>query len=125
MRKGDTDQSAYRHGLRVRMGVSGPKGVLLRCERKDGSGFYWKVRLQSGEWVWPTGLILDGPGDQVAVCEQCTLPFMTTKVGDGLLCAHCDEEIYGTRARAAEPRDPSRAVSTRVDTYRRRRRSRG
>jgi len=99
------DTSGFRHGLRVRMGITGAKGILLHCERKDGTGRYWKVRLQTGEWVWPEGLILDGPGDQVAVCEQCALPFMTLKLGDGLLCARCDEEMYGTRQRAAEPHD--------------------
>jgi hypothetical protein len=99
------DTSGFRHGLRVRMGATGPKGMLLKCLKKDGSGHYWKVRLQSGEWVWPEGFILDGVGDQVAVCEQCALPFMTTKVGGGLLCDRCDEDMYGTRARAAEPPD--------------------
>jgi hypothetical protein len=101
-----TDDPRFRHGLRVRVGgATGAKGMLLRCERRDGTGHYWKVRLQSGAWVWPDGLILDGVGDQVAVCEQCGLRFMTTKVGDGLLCARCDEELFGTQTRAVEPRD--------------------
>lgn len=99
------ETSGFRHGLRVRMGVSGPKGMLLKCEKRDRSGHYWKVRLQSGEWVWPEGLILDGLGDRVAVCEECALPFMTDKVGDGLLCTRCDETIFGTQAQADEPRD--------------------
>jgi hypothetical protein len=102
------DTSGFHHGLRVRMGARGPKGMLLRCERRDGTGFYWKVRLNTGEWVWPEGLILEGPGTRVGVCEQCALPFMTDQTGDGLLCPRCDEEIHGTRARAADPTPPRR-----------------
>lgn len=100
------DTSGYRHGLRVRLGVTGPKGILLRCETKDGAGHYWKVRLQRGDWVWPDGCILEGPGDQVARCEACGLSFLTDQRGDGLLCPVHDEEIFGTRARAAEPPSP-------------------
>jgi hypothetical protein len=118
MQRASRTTDAFRHGLRVRMGVTGPTGMLLQCEKKDGRGTYWKVRLQSGDWVWPEGLIVDGPGDQVAVCAQCTLPFMTTTRGDGLVCARCDEEIFGTRARAAAPRDE---LLGRVQRFQRRR----
>ena len=100
------DTSAFRHYLRVRLGVTGPKGRLLRCEKRDG-GSYWKVKLDSGEWVWPDGLIVDGPGDRVGTCGDCGLSFMST--GALALCPICDEAAFGTASRATEP-----AASTRV-----------
>lgn len=98
MRPGET---GYRHLLRVRIGVHGPKGRLTKCARKDGTGFYWKVRLDSGEWVWPADLVIDGPGDGVARCAECEMRFMCTAVVP--LCPGCDEQMFGTQQRAAEP----------------------
>ena len=97
--------ASFRHGLRVRVG--GQKGVLLHCEKRDGSK-YWRVRLQAtGAWVWPDDLAVDGPGDQrVHACGRCELPFYRQAGSEELLCVRCDEEQFGTRARAAEdPRD--------------------
>jgi hypothetical protein len=94
------DESAFRHGTRVRLGATGPKGRLLRCAKRDGTGSYWKVRLDRGDWVWPEGLVLDGPGDRVATCAECALPFLSIDVE--VLCPRCDERVHGTAARAAE-----------------------
>jgi hypothetical protein len=104
------DESGFRHGLRVRIGAGGPKGQLLRCEKRHGSGHYWKVRLDTGPWVWPDDLILDGPGDHVERCMDCRLPFMGN-VGE-LLCAPCQEDQFGT------PSD--RSTAARDDSFRRR-----
>jgi hypothetical protein len=94
----------FMHGLRVRMGsLTGPKGKLLHCTRRNGDGQYWKVRLESGDWVWPDRLLVDGPGDTETICAECNLPCIVRR-GDRL-CARCDEDAFGTRARAAEPAD--------------------
>ena len=100
------DESAFRHGMRVR--VNGHKGKLLRCERRDQSGHYWKVRLDNGAWVWPDGIVVDGRGDHLAGhCLDCRLPF----IGDAgdLLCRPCDTGIFGT--------DNERAVSARDSSF--------
>lgn len=103
-----TTPSGYRHGLRVRMGSpSGPRGVLLECEsRQPGGGKYWKVRLQTGEWIWPTdagGLLVDGAGDAIGTCASCDLRFILPAGSGELLCARCDHEQFGRdRERAAE-----------------------
>ncbi len=86
--------AGFRHGMRVRIArLDGPKGVLLRCERRDGGGFYWKVRLQSGEWIFPDNLIVDGRGDRVGVCGDCGLRFVNT--GVELICDRCSAEVFG------------------------------
>jgi len=91
----------FRHGLRVRIGsVDGPKGVLLRCERRDGSGIYWKVRLQDGRWIFPDDVIVDGRGDRVGTCGDCGLRFVNT--GVELICDRCNAEVFG-RATAPVP----------------------
>jgi hypothetical protein len=99
------DPSAFRHYLRVRIGIDGPKGRLLHCDKRHGSGKFWKVKLDSGAWVLPEGLILDGPGDRVATCRQCGLSFVT---GDRheVLCRLCQEVAFGTTARAKDDEDP-------------------
>jgi len=97
------DESGYRHYLRVRMGINGPKGRLLKCKKRDNSGTYWKVHLDDGKWVWPDGLVLDGPGDRVATCADCGIPFMSD--GSSPLCPNCDESAFGTRARRSGPAD--------------------
>lgn len=107
MSRAPLDTSAFRHYMRVRMGVSGPTGRLLRCTKRDGGGTYWKVRLDSGEWVWPDRLVLDGPGDRVATCADCGLPFMTNSAE--VLCPYCDEAAFGSKARAAEPTEDATA----------------
>jgi hypothetical protein len=91
--KRDRDESSYRHYMRVRMGATGPKGRLLKCKKRDGSGYFWKVKLDSGEWVWPDGLVLDGPGDRVATCGDCGIAFMAD--GRSPLCPTCDESAFG------------------------------
>lgn len=105
-----TIRRAIPDGLRHynRVTLDGRPGRFMRCERKDGSGFYYKIRLDSGAWVWPDSgeLVLEGPGANVGTCEQCGLRFKSDQVGDGLLCPTHDEQIYGTRARALEPPDP-------------------
>jgi hypothetical protein len=96
---------SYRHGMRVR--VRGRKGILWHCEKRDGSGSYWKVLLQpavgderrpnDGEWVWPDGLAVDGPGDELAsACASCELPFYRRPGSGELICARCDFEQFGT-----------------------------
>ena len=103
----------YRHGLRVRMGgVDGPRGVLFRCDKRDGSGVYWKVRLQGvpTRWVWPDGLIVDGVGAALGAvpCASCGLPYLSD--GD-LICDRCTAEQFGTATARALDADPAPAVN--------------
>jgi hypothetical protein len=111
---GQRDTNGYRHGMRVRLGSHGPTGKLLHCEKKDKSGWYWKVKLDSGEWVWPADLHIDGKGALVQHCRECRLPFL----GDGIkdFCYRCDEEMFGVVPAVTEraeyqgtrPRGPAR-----------------
>jgi hypothetical protein len=108
------DESGFRHRLRVRLGPTGPTGRLLHIEKKDKSGWYWKVKLDSGEWVWPADLHVDGQGQLVQHCRECRLPFL----GDGIkdFCYRCNEELFGVVPTVTErsdyqgtrPRGPAR-----------------
>lgn len=103
--KPERDESAYRHRARVRIGIDGPKGTLLKCLKKDNSGaFYWRIKLDGvGGWEWPDArMILDGPGDRVTTCE-CGLKFFSD--GKSPLCSYCDALAFGTQARATEAGD--------------------
>jgi hypothetical protein len=74
--------AGYKHLMRVRLGQHGPAGRLLHCEKKDKSGWYWKVKLDSGEWVWPADLHVDGTGPLVSHCRDCGLPFIHERAGE-------------------------------------------
>lgn len=104
---GQRDTNGYAHLLRVRIGANGPTGRLMRCEKKDRTGHYWKVKLDTGEWVWPADLHVDGNGPLVSTCRECRLPFL----GNGIegFCYRCDEELFGTQQRASEPPDRTAA----------------
>jgi hypothetical protein len=91
-------EQSFRNGLRVRIGgATGSRGVLRHCESKLNPGtFYWKVRLDNGQWVWPDGLVVDGPGDEVALmCGRCELPYLRVRGGGELICRPCSDEQFG------------------------------
>lgn len=110
--------SAFRpshHNVRVRMGVTGPQGVLLRCRTRDRQRWYWKVLLDQAidgdRWAWPDGgrarglarlppLILEGPGTQVGHCIECGLPTFAPLEGDPVMCTGCT-----TREGGLDPTD--------------------
>jgi hypothetical protein len=101
---GQRDTNGYRHGMRVRLGSHGPTGKLLHCEKKDKSGWYWKVKLDSGEWVWPADLHIDGKGDssraaRTAGCRFSPPPSASRSAPTATRPAH------GTKQRAQEPSD--------------------
>lgn len=100
---GHRDESGYRHLMRVRLGQHGAKGRLFHCEKKDKSGWYWRVKLDDGTWTWPADLHIDGPGELVARCQDCGLPFLCQV--DAPLCPHCEESAFGTGARSQESSD--------------------
>jgi hypothetical protein len=80
--------------------------VLLHCESRNGGGHYWRIRLTSGEWVWPDDtLAIDGPGGVLAAepCQSCELPFITVAGSPELICDRCSAEQFGTAARTDPP----------------------
>lgn len=104
--------SCFVHRSKVLVGANRAPGRLMRCEsKKPPHGEYWKVLLDSGEWLWPDNLILATPGANVAVCEMGGGRFLTDEHGDGLLCPKHDGEVFGTLADhaldAAAPRRPA------------------
>jgi hypothetical protein len=110
--------AGFRHGLRVRIGTARVPGVLLRCEKRDGSGSYWRVRLQSGAWLWPSecgSLVVDGSGDAVATCQDCGLQFLTVDP-TAPTCDRCQAEAFGTAA----DRVPDNPLYARADQRERR-----
>ena len=111
------DETGFRHGLRVRMGATGQKGQLLRCEKRDGTGHYWKVKLSNGQWVWPDGIVIDGTGQHMSHCHECRLPFMGSLTD--LLCQPCQDEVFGTTTERAQ--DASEQHFARRGTHPRRR----
>jgi hypothetical protein len=98
------NESGYKHLMRVRLGQHGAKGSLRRCEKKDGSGIYWRIKIDGGEWAWPDGMVIDGPGELLSNCRDCGLPFIHERAGEPL-CRYCDEDAHGTTQRAQEPSD--------------------
>ncbi len=101
--------SCFKHYDRVLVGADREKGRLLKCEKKDGSGSYFKVKTDAGAWRWPDVLVLDGPGANVATCEAGEGRFMTDQIGDGLLCPKHNGEIFGTpEDHALDAADPVR-----------------
>lgn len=105
----ELNTAAFQHYMRVRIGgAGGPLGRLMRCEKKDGSGHYWKVRLDTGEWVWPDAMVLDGPGHYVGHCAECELPMLMEQPNGVGLCRYCDESMFGTDAAHAHD-EPSHA----------------
>jgi hypothetical protein len=78
------------------------------------------VRLQSGAWVWPDDLVVDGPGDQMhAACASCGLSYLTSAGSGELICRRCDAEQFGTAVRATEP--PAAHAFDHYPAHRRRR----
>ena len=116
-----TPPRGYRHGLRVRLKDAAGAwqlGVLLRCETREGRT-YWRVRLQTGGWLPPAGLVVDGPGhERHYACAECRLPFFTSAGSGELLCRRCDAELFGTAVRAREA-DPPRKFED-IPAHRRR-----
>ncbi len=88
--------SCFKHYDRVLVGADRAKGRLLKCEKVDGSGSYFKVKTDGGEWRWPDVLILDTPGANVATCEAGEGRFKTDATGAGLMCPRHTAEIFGS-----------------------------
>lgn len=67
----------FTHGMRVRVGgFQGRRGRILRCKRKPPqTGHYWKVKLDTGEWVWPTDVVSDTDGRLELRCQECGIRF--------------------------------------------------
>jgi hypothetical protein len=88
--------------------ADGPRGKLFHCQSKQSGRWYWRVRLESGDWVFPDqrgGIVVDGPGDAVSPhCADCDLPFVTRAGSGELVCTACNDAIFGTdQDRASDP----------------------
>jgi hypothetical protein len=103
-------------------GPSGPRGVLLQCESRAGRQF-WRVRLQDAtanggtQWVWPDdlgGVVVEGEGDAVALCQSCGLRFILRHGSGELICSRCDLEQFGTAERVSDPPPAKRFGDTRI-----------
>jgi len=107
----------FRHNLPVRIGSpTGPKGRLLQCNGRTGQ--YWKVKLDSGDWVWPDDIIVDDGGDRIEICLDCRLRFLG-KPGE-LICRRCQETTFGTADERRTAVDDARYRPRSRGTYRRR-----
>ena len=113
--------SCFLHRDRVLVGANRRPGRLMRCEsKKAGGGEYWKVLLETGEWLWPDNLLLATKGARVAVCEIGGGRFLTDEEGDGLLCPRHDGEQFGTIAdHALDAAAPARRPTGNTHTWKR------
>lgn len=101
----------FRHGMRVR--IDGARGVLWGClSRFPGGATNWRVRLLTGKWVEPVGIIVDrivdDPPGELAPddCASCRLPFYRGVGSDDLLCDRCNAEQFGAATREPDPPKP-------------------
>jgi hypothetical protein len=78
------------HGLRVTIGHGGPAGVLLLC--RGTSRDYWKVKLDSGRWVWPDGAVVESSGVYTELCAECHLEFRTDTMNEPI-CPLCERRM--------------------------------
>ena len=82
----------FHHGDRVKN--NDRPGVILRCRRKDGSGYYFKVKLDSGEWEWPRRIEAETPGGRHELrCEECRIPFRSNDRNDQF-CPACETRLH-------------------------------
>ena len=100
------------HGDRVQIGFGGPAGTVIRRRKSDGRGAYFKVCLDSGEWVWPDHAVAESSGAHERRCAECGLAFRT----DTPLEVHCPNCV-----RRLNRQDPG----PRASSYERRQRARG
>jgi hypothetical protein len=95
------DESAFRHLMRVRLGVHGAKGRLMRCTNREGKP-YWRVKLSADKaWVYPYDIVIDGEGDCVARCGDCGLRFISD--GQSPLCRYCSPAAFGAPSEIRRP----------------------
>ena len=55
---------------------AGVKGLVHQCRTRSG-GTYLKVRLVTGEWVWPNEVIAESSGAYAAWCGECGIEYRT------------------------------------------------
>jgi hypothetical protein len=95
------DESGYKHLMRVRLGAHGAKGRLMRCTSKRTGKPFWKVKLDTGEWVWPEDLVQDGIGDCLTRCGDCGMRFLSN--GQSPLCPVCAPSAFGAPSEIRRP----------------------
>lgn len=83
------------HGDRVQLRSDGRKGTVIRCRKKDNSGFYFKVKLDDRTWVWPDDICAVSEGRYETRCDDCNIPFRTESPRPGGLCPNCVHHLEG------------------------------
>ena len=81
------------HGDRVSIGVGGAAGTVIRRPR-TGGGHYFKVRLDSGEWVWPDRAVALSSGAHERRCAECEIAFRTDDHAE-VHCPNCARRLTG------------------------------
>jgi DNA-directed RNA polymerase subunit RPC12/RpoP len=96
------------HGYRVTLGHGGPAGVLNHCLSKTTLRRYWKVKLDSGAWVWPDDVVAESEGPCVARCVECELEYRGATPQSGGLCPNCAHALLARERPDHDPdADPS------------------
>jgi hypothetical protein len=57
----------------------------MQCTSKRTGKEFWKVKLDTGEWVWPEDLVQDGIGDCLTRCGDCGMRFLSNGLVSGMV----------------------------------------
>jgi hypothetical protein len=82
-----------RDGDRVQRRLSGLTGTVLRCLKKDRSGYYFRVRFDDGTWDWVDDtLIAASAGAYDCRCAECEIAFRSNNIREPL-CPNCARRL--------------------------------
>lgn len=74
-----------RNGDRV---MRGPlKGSIMRC-KKQGGGYYFRVKWDNGIWDWPSVVLAESAGAYRRRCGECFIDFLTDHA-NSRVCPNC------------------------------------
>jgi hypothetical protein len=83
----------------------GVQGIVFRCRGQRGP--YFKVKLSTGEWVWPDQVIAESSGPYLRTCGECGIEFRS-EAPNSYTCPNC---VAGIR-RAQGDHDHARGSRT-------------
>lgn len=110
------DQYEPRNGDRVQTRLSGRRGEIIRCVKKDRTGFYFRVKFDDGAWDWPNDVIAESSGLYQLFCRECSIEFRSDNIRE-VLCPNCERITITSRAEAADE-EPSHGFGRRAWTRR-------